>query len=695
MLTFLLSFYVLFFIGYSLFVFIGVQREDSLIKLRGKVVFGIVVLFTIFVLSLALMYGWLSSNGYGFQTKYSAKINPTTKTVIVGTSKECDIILANKFSDKEHVVFDFSAKPSMEVLSNRRSAIVNSALITRKSRKGTTTVSEASIKDGDIIRLGYSDYKIYFDNNRVDLENLFFTPSFINIFNIYSTTTLPNVTQNSNVDTISIWRLFAVTVFVALLMLAFIIKVLNSLTQSFGFIGEKRYVIYPILYFSLFLAFLFFASLIEFTVLQFFQFSVYNKGALYTVLLVYLTMFLIAFIAKLGFNRDSKSTLVAIVLIVSIVVLPLHFSNVIYSSSYILGINKSALFTSIEWLFMFVVFGFLFGRFIGNVIFDKSLFTAASVNIKFIVKWLLISLVIAIAGLVLSFLFHEGAGIVLIETIKLFIFFLFSIILLDDFNTKKKKFSYIFLTSAALILLMSAIVFGLKDMGSLIQVALAIAIISLFFYNRLMEVGFINKKTLLSLLLLFMVGGYFAFGYLSDNIRFDMWLAPFEQNLAVNNKFYLYYFDQIARGLLLTRQANFLPNDFIQYGFIVLPNMHTDFIFALFVNVFGILGFFAIIVAFLITIFSFGKSIQLYQNSKKDIYRFIYGINVIFVAYFFSYIIINILSVLQIFPLTDVPFPILTYARGVLILFFVFYIFVILVNYLYLRAINKDFRSKV
>lgn len=174
-----------------------------------------------------------------------------------------------------------------------------------------------------------------------------------------------------------------------------------------------------------------------------------------------------------------------------------------------------------------------------------------------------------------------------------------------------------------------------------------------------------------------------------------MWVAPFEQTLKVDNQFYMYYYEQIARGLYLIKEASIFPNDFINQSFTPLPNLHTDFIFAMFVNVFGMIGFGAIMTAFIITISSFDESIHLFQNSKRDIYRFIYGVNVIFVAYLFSYIIINMLSVLQILPLTDVPFPILTYGRGVLILFFVLYVFVGVVNYLYLDFISRSGRGRV
>jgi cell division protein FtsW (lipid II flippase) len=691
----LLTIYVVFFMIYSIYIFWGIRGKDNLLKLYNKISLGIVVLFITFAITLGAMYQWLQSNNYSFQTTYSADINSNNRTVIVGTSRECDIQLYNRFSDSEHVVFDFTDKPTVEIISGRRSAIVNNRLISLKKLKDKNITKEINIHNGDIIRLGYSDYKIAFDKSKLTLKSLFFTPSFVNIFNIYSTTTLPNITNESNKGTSSVWWVYLLTVVVSFFVTFSILKALRLISKKFTFIGERRYIIYPILYFSFFLAFLLFASLINFTVLQFFQFSVYNKGALYTVLLVYIIMLFIFFIARLGYKRDKSSTLAALLFIALISILPLYYSDYIYSSNFIADFNKTALLTSAEWFFIFTIFGLLFGRLIGVLISKQSLFSLESVKSDFILKWVLISLVAALIGFGFSFVFKEGAGIVLVETVKLFIFFLFSVFLLDDFNKRGYKVSYSFWIVVPLIFLLMAIVFGLKDMGSLIQVVLAVTIIALFFYHRLKEINLVNKRVVITIVLLVIVGAFVASVYLSDNIRYDMWKAPFEQNLKVNNRFYIYYFDQIARGLLLIKQATLLPNSFIEHNYIVLPNLHTDFIFALFLNVFGTLGFFAILTAFLITIFSFDKSIELYQSSKKDIYRFIYGINVIFVAYFFSYIIINILSVLQIFPLTDVPFPILTYARGVLILFFILYIFVVVVNYLYLSSVNRSNKKKI
>jgi cell division protein FtsW (lipid II flippase) len=686
----LLSLFTIFFIGYSIFLHKSIKIKDDLRRLRGKLTLGILALFGIFIISLTFIYGTLSFDGYSFKTTYEAKINPETKSVMVGTDKSCDIQIFNPFSDSEHVVFDFTKKPMVELISKRRGAIINNRLLTLKDKNGT---KELEIESGDIIRLGYSDYKVTFDSNSLELHNLFFVPSVINLFNIYSTTTLPNLAKDIEGGTLSIWWLFLITVAITFMIIGGILSFINTLTARFSMIGERRYILYPILYFSFFLVFLFLVSIINFTVLQFHQFSVYNKGALYTVLLVYIIMFFNGYLALLGYRKDRKSTFLAFGLIFTILALILLNHNYIYSSSYPFGFNKTIVVTLTDLSFIFIIFGFGFGRLMRNMLNPQnSLFGSNQVNIRPVLKLLIWSIIIAFVGLGFSFLLSEGAGIVLIETIKLFIFFLFTVVLLDYFESTKRKVAFTFWILVAFVPLMIAIVLGLKDMGSLIQVAIAIMIISLFFYNRLRDVNFINPKMVLASIALLALGGYLVVGYIHDNIRLDMWVAPFEQQLEVKNQFYMYYYEQIARGLYLIKQASLFPNNFITETYTPLANLHTDFIFALFLNIFGILGFVAIITAFIITIFSFDESIHLFQNSKKDIYRFIYGVNVIFVAYLFSYIIINMLSVLQIFPLTDVPFPILTYGRGVLILFFVLYIFVGLVNYLYLGVVSRKGR---
>jgi hypothetical protein len=88
----------------------------------------------------------------------------------------------------------------------------------------------------------------------------------------------------------------------------------------------------------------------------------------------------------------------------------------------------------------------------------------------------------------------EGAGIVVIETLKLFIFFLFTVIFLDAFGNKKNRVIFSFWIIVIFSILMVAIVAFLKDTGSLIQVIVALSIIVLFFFTHLKKIGFINNK---------------------------------------------------------------------------------------------------------------------------------------------------------------------------------------------------------
>ena len=171
MITFLLTLFTLFFIGYSIFLHRGIKAKDGLNRLRGKLTLGVMVLFTLFTLSLAFIYANLSGDGYAFKTTYSTTINPNTKSVMVGTDKNCDIEIHNRFSDSEHVVFDFSQEvPMVEIISKRRSAIVNNRLITLKDENASR---EMNLTNGDIIRLGYSDYKINFTQSELQLKNIF------------------------------------------------------------------------------------------------------------------------------------------------------------------------------------------------------------------------------------------------------------------------------------------------------------------------------------------------------------------------------------------------------------------------------------------------------------------------------------------------------------------------------------------
>ena len=558
---------------------------------------------------------------------------------------------------------------------------------------------KTTLKRGDIIRLGYSDYEVDYTDKEFVLHNIFFTPSIVNLFNIYSTTTLPNIAQNiPEVGTRSLWWVYAMTITVVLMVMMAILFLIRTLTSGFSLMGDRRLVMYPFLYFTFFLSFLLFASMINFTVLQYQQVSVYNKGALYTVLFVYVLMLVLFFIARLGYAKSWIVKGIGLCIVLGIVYVPWMYESYIYTSKYILGGNKTLLMTSADFSYVFIIFGLVLGSYTRTLKENEySIFFKREerMNVNFFKKLILFSLVAVIGAFGVSIIMSEGAGIVVIETIKLLLFFLLVVIFLDDFSSSKGAFyGYLFFILAVLV---AAVAVLLKDTGSIIQIALSLGIIMIFFFDRLRAVGFfhIAVKIVGILAVIGVTVGAYYWVDSTDNVRIPMWIEPFAQTLETNSKFFMYYFDQVGKGLHLIQEATLLPRDFTTDVYTVLPNLHTDFIFAFTVNVFGILGFIAIVLGFFITVFAFKDSIQLFQNSKRDVYRFIYGINVVFVVYFFSYIIVNVLAVLQIIPLTDVPFPILTYARGVTVLFFVWFVFVAMINYLYLDFASRKMKGRV
>lgn len=802
--TMVLMIFVGFFVVYSMYLAIGIYARDNLVIFNHKLQFGMVTLFLLFGVSLAVIYEDLVTNGYAFKTEYKVALDANKTSVKVGTNaKSNDIHLFNAFSDEGHVVFHLGKDPKdnkIRVFSQKRSAIVNATLITDKEKekkvrtrtmikdediitldgkkyeiilddntismydsenKKTYTAAKAIEKEllvgkdkhvaiplnsntlisfyfkktpkerafitllkgddvyvnkkklslvpkvdpnhtifkkGDIVRLGYSDYEVDYNSKEFILHSTFFTPSVVNLFNIYATTTIPNVAQNESEGTISLWWMYGLTLAVVFMAMLGMLYLILILTRSFSFIGENRFILYPILYFSFFLSFLVFASMINFTVLQYHQFSVYNKGALYTVLLVYAMMMFTFLMARIGYSKTLLSFIAALFIVSGIIWSIWSYEGFIYTSRPIWGQNRTLLLTSADVIYTLSVFGFAFG-FLIRTMKDakKGIFLNQRVNIDVFVKGVRFSLLAIIFAAGLSTIMHEGAGIVIVETIKLFIFFLLVVVLLDDFKNQDYRNGF-FGWIVFFLIGLTIIVMGLlKDTGSMLQIIVAMSIIIIFFLNHLQKIKFFTTTLKIVLFLgaiAVVVGGY-LYVHHTSNVRIPMWIEPFAQGLDVNNKFFMYYFDQIAKGLYLIKQSSFLPSDFMTNVFTTLPNMHTDYIFALTVNVFGWFGFIAILVAFLVMVFSFTPSVHTFQHSHTDIYRFIYGVNVIFVAYFFSYIMVNVLAVLQVIPLTDVPFPILTYARGMTILFFVVYVFVAALNYVYLDYVNRGHRRTV
>lgn len=284
----------------------------------------------------------------------------------------------------------------------------------------------------------------------------------------------------------------------------------------------------------------------------------------------------------------------------------------------------------------------------------------------------------------------EGQGMVFIESAKFFTFLILTMVLHSSFRANRTKYwSVIGVLSMALI----ASIATIKDKGSILQVILVLGILYILFKdgfsfnikNRLLKIA----MPILTIGIIGVLGYLFFIHVLQDNIRFAMWIEPFEQSIEPSTQYFMYRYEQLARGLFLIKSGGVFPSDFINSDFLPLPAIHTDFIFAFYTNIFGFGGVFALIFALFMISQSFKNAIGLYRQ-ENEIFKFLYAVNAIFIAYMLSYYIINISSVLQLIPLTDVPLPFLTYSKGILVFFTMLYLFVVMFNVKYLQHMRGE-----
>jgi len=93
-------------------------------------------------------------------------------------------------------------------------------------------------------------------------------------------------------------------------------------------------------------------------------------------------------------------------------------------------------------------------------------------------------------------------------------------------------------------------IFVIKDKGSILQVFLALTIIYILFKDNF------NIKIWWFLgVVAFVVflGIVFYHIELKDNVRFAMWKEPFAQEITPSTQYFLYRYEQIARGLFLIK----------------------------------------------------------------------------------------------------------------------------------------------
>jgi len=285
-----------------------------------------------------------------------------------------------------------------------------------------------------------------------------------------------------------------------------------------------------------------------------------------------------------------------------------------------------------------------------------------------------------------SNLIHEGQGMVFIESAKFFTFLLITLLLHNSFS--KNGMVYLFFIGGFVLILLFSI-FTTKDKGSILQVVLVLGILyillkdgfSLNIKNRFLKI--VIPLSVIGLIAL--ISYFFYTKVLLTNIRFAMWIEPFQQSIEPSTQFFMYRYEQLARGLFLIKSSGFFSSDFVNSDFLPLPAIHTDFIFAFYNNIFGNMGVIALVLALFMISQAFKNSIGEYSKTDNEIFKFLYAINSVFIAYMLSYYIINMASVLQIIPLTDVPLPFLTYSKGILVFFIMLYMFVVVFNIKYLQ----------
>jgi len=698
--AFLLAF-ILFFAK----IYIDIKKRNNTTKSAYGILIAILVSLAWIIISL-IYFDLAFQKKISFVDFYTFPISSNQKSVTIGSGDYDgkETYLTNKLAVDSHLLLRLDSEDSryigtLELLTNKRKAIVNGTLLQNlspvensikeqlelNSNKSSKYINKIKVKNGDFIRIGYSNYKIYREKDRIILDNVsldLLSP--VNMFYLYTTTTYPDIVVGTKVGVYnsSILWLWGVTSLIFLSFASILFFIVKKLTDYAE--GENHWaIIHPILYFTILLAFLFLASYINFTIMYFYQFNIYEKGSLFTEIVVYgMIVFFGGVVLFLYQFRDIfKASIVATAIyLLLLLIFVFLFKDYIYSSTHIATIPKSMGIFLGEQLFIFAIF-MLFANFIKNG--RHYLFIGSSkehVNNDIYKHFIYASIFLLGTILLLSVigLIKEGQGMVFIESTKLFIFLLVTLLFHHSFG--RNRVIYMGFLSLFFIILLGTISM-VKDKGSILQVALALGIIFVLFKDNFE----IKKRWLVlagAFVVLLMVGFYHL--ELKNNVRYAMWTNPFAQEIEPSTQYFLYRYEQVARGIYLIKNSGIFPSDFISSSFLPLPAIHTDFIFAFFSNIFGQLGVLTLLFALMLLSLSFKKSMTLYSR-ENEVFKFIYGINSVFIAYMLSYFIINISSVLQIIPLTDVPLPFLTYSKGILVLFLMLYLFVVIFNLYYIK----------
>ncbi len=233
------------------------------------------------------------------------------------------------------------------------------------------------------------------------------------------------------------------------------------------------------------------------------------------------------------------------------------------------------------------------------------------------------------------------------------------VLMLAHFFAKKHIFAWVnrnFFISLFYVFVPAVLVLLQPDLGS------ALVLIGLWFCFILIS-GLNKKKFFLFLMILLILGVFAWFFYLRpyQKDRIIGFLFPEHDPLGIN---YNSLQAKIAIGSAGLLGKGFKEGSQVQFDF--LPEKHSDFIFAAFVEEWGFLGVFILISIFVLLI----QRLVYIASKTRDNYSKFFVLGAIF--YLLIHFLFNTGANLGFLPVTGLPFPFLSYGGSYLLTLAIF-----------------------
>ena len=282
---------ILFLVAFILFftkIYIDINKRNITTKSAYGILIALLTSLAWIIITL-LYLDLIVHKKISFVDYYKFPIkNNQSVTIGSGDDNGKDTYLTNRLAVNSHLLLKLDPPNSdyigtLILLTDKRKAIVNNLLLQNISptqnsigeklgitlKEDNRYIDRTRVKNGDFIRIGYSNYKIYREGNNIILDNVslnLLSPT--NLFYLYTTTTYPDIVVGDKVGVVksSLLWLWGVTTFIFISFATILFFIVRKMTDYAK--GENHWaIIHPILYFTILLAFLFLASYINFTVM--------------------------------------------------------------------------------------------------------------------------------------------------------------------------------------------------------------------------------------------------------------------------------------------------------------------------------------------------------------------------------------------------------------------------------------------